>query len=526
MDGKKYVLAIDLGTSGPKVALVSTDCEVAASDFEKTGLNLFDNGGAEQDPAEWWTAIITASKRLLAGGTVSKDDIVAVSCTSQWSGTVPVDSNGNPLTKAIIWMDSRGSKYIEQITDGLIKIEGYEVTKLMKWMRLTGGAPGHSGKDPIAHILYIKNELPDIYNNTYMFLEPKDYLNFKLTGKFVSTYDTMTLHWVTDNRDINNIKYDEGLLKLSKIDGDKLPPMIKSTDVVGNLKKEVADEFGLSENVKVVGGTPDVQSASIGSGAVRDFEPNLCIGTSSFLSCHVPFKKTDIFHNMASLPSGIPGRYFIANEQETSGVCLDYLKNNIFYSKDELGLEEGDTDVFKAFNDMAAKIEPGSGKLIFTPWLYGERTPVEDHSVRGGFYNLSLKTTRAHMVRSVYEGVAYNTRWLLKYVEIFAGKKFEAINFIGGGAMSNVWCQILADVLERKINQVNEPRHANARGAAALASVALGYTTFDEVASKTQIDQTYTPDPKNKPIYDELFKEYLNIYNKNRKIYARLNRKA
>jgi xylulokinase len=129
------------------------------------------------------------------------------------------------------------------------------------------------------------------------------------------------------------------------------------------------------------------------------------------------------------------------------------------------------------------------------------------------------------MIRSVYEGVAYNSKWLLKYVENFAGKKFDSINIIGGGAKSSLWCQILADVLDRKINQVNEPRHANARGAAALAIVALGYGTFEDIAKKTSIDKTYLPNPENRKIYDELFKEYLNIYSKNNKMYARLNKK-
>ena len=522
---KKYILAIDLGTSGPKVAIVSTQWEVLASDFEPTDLDLFGNGAAEQDPEQWWDAIIAASKRLIALDLVPKNNIIAISCTAQWSGTVAVDQAGNHLAKAIIWMDSRGFTSIKKVTKGPVKIEGYAINKLIKWIRLTGGAPGHSGKDSIAHILYMKDEMPELYSKAHMFLEPKDYINMRLTGKFVSTQDTMTLHWVTDNRDINNIKYHKGLLKLSQLDPEKLPPIIKTTDIIGPIKKDIALKLGLNENVKVVGGTPDVQSAAIGSGAIRDFEANLCIGTSSFLTCHVPFKKTDLFHNMASLPSGIPGKYFIANEQETSGVCLDFLKDNLFFYKDELDTNPEDKDVFELFSKIAESSPPGSGKLIFTPWLYGERTPVDDHTIRGGFYNLSLQTTRADMIRAVYEGVAFNSKWLLKYVEKFAGKKFESINLIGGGGKSSLWCQILADVLNRQINQVNEPRHANARGAAALAIVAMGYATFEDLADKIIIDKEYIPNPDNREIYDKMFEEYLNIYKNNHKMYSRLNKK-
>jgi len=527
---KKYILAIDLGTSGPKVTLVSTDFEVVGNEFEPTDLHLFDNGGAEQDPAQWWDTISICTKRLISKGLVPVEDIEAISCTAQWSGTVAVDKKGKNLMPSIIWMDSRGSKQIDKITDGLIKIEGYSASKIFSWMNITGGAPGHSGKDPVAHILYIKENMPEIYQKTYKFLEPKDYINLLLTGQFVSTPETMCLHWVMDNRNINDIDYHPKLLKWTGLEREKLPDLVNQTDIIGSILPEVARQFGLKEGVKVIGGTPDVQAAAIGSGAVRDYEAGLCFGTSSFLTCHVPHKATDIFHNMAALPSGIPGKYFVANEQETAAVCLNFLKDNIFFADDLLNTEANGRDVHEAFSELAATVPAGSEGLIFTPWLYGERTPVEDHSVRGGWHNLSLKMTRAHMVRSVLEGVAFNARWLLKYVETskFVPKShrpFKWINFIGGGAKSDVWCQILADILQRPIRQVNEPRHANARGVAALAMVSLGYASFEDIAEKTIIDRVYDPNPDNKQLYDSLFSEFLKIYDKNKGIYKRLNSK-
>ena len=153
-------------------------------------------------------------------------------------------------------------------------------------------------------------------------------------------------------------------------------------------------------------GSPDLPCAAIGSGAVRDYQGHLYIGTSSWLTCHVPYKKTDISHNMASLPSAIPNKYFIANEQETAGACLNFLRDNILYHKDELLAEEQVPDVYKIFDRIVENTPPGSDKVIFTPWLYGERTPIEDHSVRCALFNLSLKTTREHIIRAVFEGVA------------------------------------------------------------------------------------------------------------------------
>ncbi len=520
----KYILAIDLGTSGPKVALISTYGQVVASEFETTEIILLPHGGAEQKPDNWWTAIKTAIKRLLAPQIIPTETIVALCCTSQWSGTVAVDRNGQPLMNAIIWMDSRGQPYVKQITNGGFKIAGYGLGKLLPWLRLTGGIPAHSGKDSLAHILYLKHEHPQIYQATYKFLEPKDYLNLCLTGQFAASYDSIALHWLTDNRDLTNVSYNDHLIKLATVERDKLPDLKQAVDILGPLKAELAHELGLPAGIQVIMGSPDLQSAAIGSGAVKDYEGHLYVGTSSWLTCHVPYKKVDIVHNMTALPAAIPGRYFIANEQESAGACLNYLRDNLFYHQDELNFGLAPENIYEIFCRMAAEVPAGSERLIFTPWLYGERTPIEDHTVRGGFYNMSLHHTRKHLIRAVLEGVAFNSKWLLGYVEHFIKQPFPALNMIGGGANSDTWCQIYADILNRPIRQVKDPIYANMRGAAFLASIALGDMTFDDISSQIQIANTYHPNPKHRQIYDLLFAEFVNIYKHNRKIYTRLNR--
>jgi len=521
----KYILAIDLGTGGPKVALVSMQGELVDHEFEETRLILLPEGGAEQSPQEWWEAIDKAAKRLLMKKLVPSEDIVAIICTGQWSGTVPVDEGGNALGNAIIWMDARGAPYINKILDGPIKIQGYALHKLWKWIGRTGGIPATAGKDPSAHILYIKHVHPELYQRTYKFLEPMDYLGLRLTGCFASSPNTITPHWLTDNRDIKNIHYDRQLIELATLDPQKLPELKPTNSILGTLRAEVTQDWGLQEDVKVVIGSPDMHTSAIGSGAIQDYESHLYIGTSSWLLCHVPYKKTDVIHNMGALPSGIPGRYLLTNEQECAGVCLQHLRDNIFFYQDELSVGIKPGNAYKLFDEIAARTPAGSGRLIFTPWLYGERTPVDDHTVRGGFFNQSLQTTREHMVRAVFEGVAYNSRWLLKYVEQFTKRRMEAINMLGGGAKSGIWCQIHADVMDRKIRQVKDPILANVRGAALLASVALGYLRYDEIASRVPIAHVYEPNPDHRKIYDELFEEFVGIYKSNQKTYARLNRR-
>ncbi len=535
---KKFILAIDHGTGGPKSAIISTHGEVLEWAFQEVPLHIFKGGGAEQDPDDWWNAILKTAKKVIDTGCVPVEDIVGVCNTSQWDGTVALDKDGNHLMNAIIWMDFRGAPYIEKLHKSLIQVSGYSLRKVLTWIKRTGGAPTLSGKDPTGHILWLKNERPDIYNKTYMFLEPQDYINLKFIGKFAASYASIHMHWITDVRDINNIKYSKKLLKMLKVDPNKFPELKNSTDILGSITKEVADTLGLNKDTKVIMGAPDLHSATIGSGAIRDYEGHIYIGTSDWLLCHVPYKKTDIFHNMASLPSAIPGKYFLTNAQEMAGGCLSFLRDNILYHKDELLAEEAVPDVYKIFDKIVEKTPAGSNNLIFTPWLYGEREPVEDHTIRGGLYNLSLDTTREHIIRAIFEGVAYNVRWLFMYVEKFISKWVKKekpgmkkgdfimpeLNIIGGGAQSNIWCQIFADILNRKIKQVKDPIQANARGAAYIASVGLGYIKWDHIAKHIEISNVFKPNPENRDTYDKLFKEYINIYDITKKMYRRLNK--
>jgi xylulokinase len=485
---------------------------------------LLPDGGAEQDPEEWWAAVVRGTRRMLDRGAVGAEDVVGIGSSVQWSGTVPVDRDGRHLSNAIIWMDARGAEQARRVTDGLIKIEGYGARKLWTWIRLTGGAPTHSGKDPIAHILFLKAERPDVYRATYRFLEPKDWLNLRLTGRFAASFDSITLHWVTDTRRIDRVDYHPKLLRMAGVEREKLPDLVPVASVVGTLTPDAARDLGLAESVRVASGAGDVLAAAIGSGAVRDFEAHLCIGTSSWLVCHVPFKKTDLFHNMASVPSAIPGRYLLVNEQESAGACLTALKDRILFPDDELGTPPAPAGAFETMFRMAERIPAGSDGLIFTPWLNGERTPVDDSTLRGGFFNQSLATTRAHLVRAVLEGVAYNSRWLLTYVERFIGRRLPWVAMIGGGARSSLWCQIHADVLDRPVRQVDEPILANARGAALQAAVALGHLTFDEVPGLVPIARTFQPNPEHRATYDRLFDGFLKLYKGTAAVSRRLNR--
>lgn len=518
---KGCVLAWDLGTSGAKAGLVSESGEVLGTEFEPTRLEVFPDGGAEQSPDDWWRALCLATTRLLRRELVPRASIRAIGVTAQWAGTVVVDEQGKPLHNAIIWMDSRGVRYSREIARGAL--DGYSPMKLVRWVRLTGGAPVRSGKDPFSHILWLKNVHPKLFERAHKFLEPKDYLIYRLTRRFVATFDSIALHWVTDNRDPSKVCYDSGLLKLAELEREQLPELCRSIDIVGELLPEHREAFGLSRGTVVTGGAPDVHAAAIGAGTTREFDMHLYVGTSSWIACHYPQKKTSLSHNMATLPAAIPGRYLLLNEQETAGACLVHLRDKLFFADDELRSEAAPKDAFAVFDRLAAASPPGSRGLVFLPWLIGERTPVEDSMLRGGFVNYSLVHERKDVIRAVLEGVALNTRWLLRHVEEFLGRNVPELRFIGGGARSELWTRIFADALGRPVLSVRQPLEANLRGAGLIALVALGELDFDSVPERVTVAARHEPDAKNRTLYERRFDEFLALERATRPIFRRLN---
>jgi xylulokinase len=516
MTNKPLILALDHGTSGMKVALIQLDGSVLGWESQSIQLLLTPDGGAEQSPDEWWAAFLGCTRRLLARFPEAAPQVRAICASTQGEGTVAVDKDGRALMNCVLWMDMRGAQPLR-------KHFGDNPLNLLRWIRLTGGMPSPTGKDPAAHMLLIRDRFPEIYAKTYKFLNVLDYLNLKLTGRFAATFDSILTSWVTDNRDPDAIHYDPGLVRRCGIDATKLPEIVPCTAVLGNLLPAVAAELGLSAAVKIVAGAIDNTAAAIGSGAVADYATHLYIGTSSWMAAHVPYKKTDILSSLASVPCAVPGRYLLTALQATAGGNLTFLRDNILYHKDEL-LQEADVpDIFKVLDQIAARVPAGANGVIYTPWIWGERAPIDDKTVRAGLYNLSLNNTREDILRAFLEGIAFNTRWLLEPVQKFMGRKVEGIAIVGGGAQSDLWCQIFADVLNVEIRQVAEPIYANARGAAWIGAVGLGEISFNDVPQLVKFKRHYAPNSAHRAVYDKQFALFKQIYKQMNGIYRKLN---
>ena len=516
----KAILAIDLGSGGPKVAVVNESAQIVAEARVPVSTVLLPGGGAEQDPREWWQAVTQAVRETLAQPRVDRDKIVAVSCTGQWSVTVPVDRGGEPLMNAVHWMDSRGAPYTRALTGGLVKIEGYGVWRLFEWIRLTGAVPTHAGADALAHILFIKNQRPEVYERTEKLLEPMDYLNLRLTGRFSASYATVFPYLLTDNRDVSHVRYSDRLLSLTGIDRQKLPDLVPVDAVLGPILPDVARDWGLPQGVQVVCGTTDNQTAALGAGSIDDCMGYVCIGTTSWLSCHIPFKKANLIRSIATMPSAIPGRNIVVAEQGAAGRCLEAVVERWLFADRDLANDAERTRAYADAFDEAAQAPPGSSGLVFLPWLNGSGPPAANGDARGGFLNQTLRTGRKEAVRAVLEGVAFNLRWLLPHVERFVGKRFDSVRIVGGVAASDLWCRICADILNRPVHRVAQPRLATVRGAALHALMSLGIRRRDEISSLVPIDAVFEPDPAHRATYDALFAAFVACYKQTKDLFA------
>jgi xylulokinase len=520
----KYVLAIDLGSGGPKVGLVNRQGEVLASDFAHTPLQFLPNGGAEQDPNEWWRATSSAARNVIRQSGVSAEEIVAVAVTSQWSVVVAVDENGEALMNAISWLDTRGAKYNHQITDGFPNVSGYQAFKLIKYISLVGGPPTQSGVDSLAHILFIKNEHPEIYKRTHKFLEPMDFINLRLTGKCAATQNTVFAYLMTDNRRLDQADYDPWLLKTSGVDREKLPDLVPIDGNLGKILPSVAADWGLSPDTSVVVGFSDNSTSAIGVGAISDYDAAAVLGTSGHLALHVPFKKTDVIHQITTMPSAIKGRYLFQGDLGNTCRVLDsYLRNFVLHP--DAFFNGGEGNMYDKANQIASEVPAGSEGVLFLPWLNGSYSPSEDPTARGGFINLSNKSTRAHMTRAVFEGIAMNWLWLRTPTEKMVGRKFESWRLTGGGALSDVWAQIMADVVGIPMRQQADSRTNNLLGVAFLAFNHLGLLALEDIPNLIKFKHVFEPQEKNRAVYDRMFKQFLAGFKNLKPITYALNKK-
>jgi xylulokinase len=507
---ERFVLAVDLGSGALKVGAVSLAGEISAVAERTCETERLPGGGAVQDAAAWWELVRELARSVLDG--IPAERVVAVSCTGQWASTVPVDEHGEPVGPCVMWLDTRGARRSREAIGG--PLMGYSPRALATWIRHTGGVPSPFGGDPVSHMLHLERDEPETAAAARWYLEPVDYLAMRFTGQAAATRASMSGAWLTDNRRLERLEYDQALVGRLGLDARKLPPLVETGSLVGPVRGEVADELGIGRGAQVVTGTPDLHSAALGCGAIGAGESHMTISTTSWISMPFPRKKTDALHSIATVPGLDSSSYLVANNHEAAGLCLRWLRETFTL---------GEPGEYERLLGLAEGSPPGSGGVIFTPWIAGERSPVDDRNARGGWHNLSVQTSNADLIRSVLEGVAYNSRWLNEAVERFAKSRLDPIRIFGGGAISSLWCQIHADVMGRTIERVADPVHANLRGAALFAALGLGAVSREEIRDLVPVDRVFAPDAATRAAYDRLYAEFPGLFKAQRKMFARLN---
>lgn len=507
------ILAVDIGTTNMKVGLVDIDSfKVIYKVSEKTNIIYPRHGWAEQDPEELWWKVSKLIRKLLSEADGWEINIKGIIYTAHMAGVLPLDKDGNPLRNIIIWLDERAAGLPKDIWKGIIKISGYNIFKLINFLRVTGGAPSKTGKDPISKILWIREYERDIYRKTAIFSDVKGYLIYRSTGNVITSPDEAHLTWLADTRNKFAAWY-KPLLRKYGLSENHFPKIYESVSIAGYLTDDAANDLGLKANIPVIVGSGDLTAAAIGSGAVAEGEPHIYIGTSNWIAAHINKRKVDVLHYIGSLLSGIPNKYLLIAEQEVAGAALDW-------AIEFLKIDGGN---YKHVENLVKSSTPGANKLIFLPWMYGERSPIDDPYVRGALINLSFLHGDKDILRAIMEGVALNIRWAYKYFKRLI-KPADMINVVGGGVSSDTWCQILADTLNIKIRRLLDPQDAGLRGSSTIAAVALNiYKSFESAVKRYSYDRVFRPDENNVKIYNNLYKNFVQLYSKTKGIFRELN---
>ena len=528
-----YIIIYDFGTSSVKTCLfeIDSDIRLVVSSAAGYGLYTSDDGGAEQDTEEWWTALCSTTRDLFKKSNVKPAEIEGMAFCSQMQGSVLVDENGNALRRPMNYLDQKGVKeYKECMGSGLIKVSGCSLYKLVRNL-IVNYAGSTSAKDPVWKYKWVENNEPDVFRKVYKWLDIGDYLTSRCTGRIVRTADTAFATFLYDTRK-GKEGWNKGLLKMYKVNPDHMPEIIDCTDLAGGLTEKAAEELGLVEGIPVFGGGGDTTFVNIGAGCTRPGDTHIYVGTSGWVSTYLDYQTVDINAMITGVLSAKHGYFNYYAELETAGKCFEWVMNHL--ALDEIGVYLSDakvtddierkvTSLYDYLSEEVSKVPPGANGVIFTPWLHGNRCPFEDANAGGLFFNIRIENGKRDMIRAVLEGICYHLRWLLE-CEAKKVKTSDTIRFVGGGALSPVTCQMLADITGRTIETVNNTQEVGAMGAALVAAAGIKGVDVLELSRRlVKANHTYAPNPDHKEIYDRNYMVFKKLYKANASSFKEIN---
>jgi xylulokinase len=474
-----YILSHDLGTTGDKATLFSREGRLIASSFSPYDTLYPRSGWAEQDPECYWEAFCSSTKTILEKARIEPGLIAVVSFSGQMMAALPVDGKGAALRNALIWADLRATKQAQHVGSRI----GEDRVYLLTGHRLS---PSYSA----AKIMWIREHEPEVYHAADKFIHAKDFLVSKLTGTLCSDYsDASGMNLL----DISALHWSEELLDATGIARDKLPDLHESTEVVGRVTPDASSRSGLQAGTPVVIGGGDGPCATCGAGVVESGDAYIYLGTSTWMGMASdrplldPLRRTFTFNHFTR------GLYMPAGTMQAGGGSFKWFRD-VLGDLEEIEAEHQGVDVYEVLTRKAEGAAPGSEGLLFLPYLMGERSPLWNPHARGCFIGLSMVHGKAHLIRSVLEGVAFNMR-IIERALSEQGVEAGSIRMIGGGAKSRVWRQIFADILEKPIERLNFIDEATSIGAAIAGGVGVGiFNSLREAAKFIQVEETTQSD--------------------------------
>lgn len=492
---KRYLLGIDIGTSACKIAVFDREGAVMATASGDYKVYYPKAGWAEQNPEEWWRAVCGAIKAALKKGDIRPEDIAGVGIDGQSWSAIPVDRDGNVLANTPIWMDTRAGAICDRLND---------TVGSQNIFALAGNSlqPSYT----TAKILWYRQYKPEIFGRIHKILQSNSYIAYQLTG--VMTQDPSQgygLHCF----DIRTGQWDTYMCEQLGIPAELLPEIHPCHEVIGQVTKSASEACGLAEGTPVVAGGLDAACGTLGAGVIHNGETqeqggqaggmSICMDTCLadprlILSCHV-----------------VPGKWLLQGGTTGGGGVMRWLEKEFGAYERQQEKQTGRSSL-EQMNVLAEAVEPGSGGMVFLPYMSGERSPIWDSQAKGVFYGLDFSKTKGHFIRSAMEGVAFSLRHNLEIAEQ-VGAKVEVLRAMGGSANSLLWTQIKSDITGKPI-VVPSSDTATTLGAAILAGVGIGmYESFEEAVRLTVWDKrSHQPDPEVRAVYDKNYETYLELY--------------
>lgn len=493
----RYLLGLDIGTSGTKTALFDENgntIETATYGYELYQPNL---GWAEQKPEEWWDACVKGISDVIKNSKVNSIDIKGIGLSGQMHGLVLLDKDHNVIRDSIIWCDQRTEKQCEYMTEVIGKEKLIEIT----------GNPALTGFT-ISKLLWVKDNEPENYEKIYKALLPKDYIRFKLTEVFATEVSDASGMQMLD---INTRNWSNELLSQLNIDKNILADVYESVVITGKVTEKVAETTGLQVGTAVVGGAGDQAAGAIGNGIVSEGIISTVIGSSGVVFAATDTPKFDKEGRVHTLCHAVPNKWHVMGVTQGAGLSLKWFKENFCRKEIEECKEKG-INTYDYLTEEAAMSKPGANGVIYLPYLMGERTPHIDPNVKGGFLGVSLINNHGDFIRSILEGVSFSLKNCLDIIEEM-NVEVNDVRVSGGGAESPLWRQILSDIFNYSLKTV-KASEGPALGVAILAGVGVGIYDSVEDACRKIITENNRVEPNNDivEVYNNLYKVYNSIY--------------